>query len=184
MMKGVGTVPMRGIMAGILGLALSVAGEGSLHAQERTWGFGSDLGFISGTVDDTIFALGFNLDYYPTAAFSVGPMVLFSPGGDLTEVAFAGVGRYHFRFRAFNLVPFTGVGFVHASLDRGSGLSRVDESDTSFYIPLGLAAEYPLNPNLTLSSTLIVNIHDLDLGPVVGSDHTSVALLFGFRFGP
>ena len=148
MMKRVGTVPTRFIMAGVLGLALSMAGAGSLHAQERTWGFGSDLGFISGTVDGTIFALAFNLDYYPTPAFSAGPMVLFSPGGDLTEVAVAGVGRYHFRFGAFNLVPFTGVGFVHGSLDSTSGPIPVDESDTSFYIPLGLAAEYPSIPTL------------------------------------
>jgi len=40
--------------------ALSIA-----QAQEtqHRWGFGTDLGFTSGTVNGTVFTLGFNADY-------------------------------------------------------------------------------------------------------------------------
>jgi len=49
-----------------------------LYAQEpqHRWGFGTDLGFTSGTVNGTVFTLGFNADYYVDRAFSVGPMLL------------------------------------------------------------------------------------------------------------
>ena len=32
-------------------------------ADDNRWGFGSDLGFTSGTVDGNVFTLGFNFDY-------------------------------------------------------------------------------------------------------------------------
>jgi hypothetical protein len=45
--------------------------------------------------------------------------------------------------------------------------------------------EYQVIHNLALSSTLIVNLHDVNLAPSLPEkDHTSIALLFGFRFGP
>jgi len=37
---------------------------------------------------------------------------------------------------------------------------------------------------LALASTLIVNLHDINLQPSLEKDHTSVSLLFGIRFGP
>ena len=60
----------------------------------------------------------------------------------------------------------------------------IDRNDTSWYIPLGLSAEYPINPKLALASILIVNLHDINLQPSLEKDHTSVSLLFGIRFGP
>lgn len=70
-------------------------GPSSLMAQEpqNRWGFGTDLGLTSGTVNGTVFTLGFNADYYVDRAFSVGPMLLLSPLGDLTQIAVAGVAR-------------------------------------------------------------------------------------------
>jgi len=116
-----------------------------LMAQEsqNRWGFGTDLGFTSGTVNGTVFTLGFNADYYVDRAFSVGPMLLLSPLGDLTQIAMAGVARYHLRTGALNLVPFAGLGLIHADLDRGSGPGRIDRNDTSWYVPIGISAEYP-----------------------------------------
>jgi hypothetical protein len=156
-----------------------------VHADENRWGFGSGLGFTTGTVNGTVFTLAFNGDYYLDRNFSVGPMMQISPMGDLFQVSFAGVGRYYFRLNnGINLVPFSGIGLLHVDLDR-SAPSRIDRNDTSWYIPLGLSLEYQTTHNLALTSTLLVNLHDIDLSPSLSEkDRTSVALLFGFRFGP
>ena len=69
-------------------------------------------------------------------------------------------------------------------LSGGAGCRRIDRNDTSWYIPLGLSAEYPINPKLALASILIVDLHDINLQPSLEKDHTSVSLLFGIRFGP
>ena len=113
-------------------------------------------------------------------------MMQISPMGDLFQISFAGVGRYHFRLKnGINLVPFTGIGLIHADLDRGTGPGRIDRNDTSWYIPIGVSLEYQAAHNLSLSSTLIVNLHDINLAPSLSEkDSTSVALLFGFRFAP
>jgi hypothetical protein len=157
---------------------------GPAQAQDGKWGFGTDVGFWTGTTNDTVFALGFNLDYYLDPAFSVGPMLLLAPVGDLTQIGIAGVARYHIRLRSINFVPFAGLGLLHADMDRGTGPGRIDKNDTSHFIPLGISAEYQLAPKIALSSTLMINLHDLNLDPPVGKDTNSIALLFGMRFGP
>lgn len=164
----------------------SVVGAPHARADEQRWGFGSDLGLTSGTVNGTVFTLAFSGDYYIDRNFSIGPMMQISPTGDLFQISFAGVGRYHFRLNnGINLVPFTGIGLLHADLDRGTGPGRIDRNDTSWYIPIGVSVEYQATHNLALSSTLIVNLHNINLSPSLSeNDHTSVALLFGFRFGP
>lgn len=171
-------------------LAMLVAGividAPQARADDNRWGFGSDLGLTSGTVNGTVFTMAFSGDYYLDRNFSVGPMMQISPTGDLFQISFAGVARYHFRLNnGINLVPFTGIGLLHADLDRGTGPGRIDRNDTSWYIPIGLSVEYQVVHNLALSSTLIVNLHDINLAPSLPEkDRTSVALLFGFRFGP
>ena len=174
--------------AGLLSIVAVSAFVGESHAQtgEQRWGFGSDLGLTAGTVNGTVFTLGFNADYYIDRNFSVGPMMQISPMGDLFQISFAGVGRYHFRLNnVINLVPFSGIGLLHADLDRGAGPGRIDRSDTSWYIPIGVSLEYQASSNIALSSTLIVNLHDINLSPSLReNDQTSVALLFGFRFKP
>lgn len=156
------------------------------QAEDNHWGFGSDLGFTAGTVNGTVFNLGFHIDYYVDRNFSFGPLMQITPTGDLFQISFAGVGKYHLRFNnGINLVPFTGIGLIHASLDRGAGPARIDRNDTSWYIPVGVSLEYQLVHNIALSSTVIVNLHDIDLSPSLPEeDKTSVALLFGFRWGP
>jgi len=153
-----------------------------VHAEEGRWGFGSDLGFTSGTVDGTVFTLGFNLDYYVDRNFSFGGMMLLSPAGDLFQVAFAGVGKYHIRLNnGINIVPFTGIGLIHADLSSPT----VNRNDTSWYVPIGVSLEYQVLHNIALSSTLIVNLYDINLQPSLQEkDNTSVTLMFGIRFGP
>ena len=171
-------------------VAILVAGTAvfasQVHADENRWGFGSGLGFTSGTVNGTVFNLAFSGDYYLDRNFSVGPLMQISPTGDLFQISFAGVGRYYFRLNnGINLVPFSGIGLIHADLDRGTGPGRIDRNDTSWYIPIGVSLEYQATHNVALTSTLIVNLHDINLSPSLSeNDTTSVAMLFGFRFGP
>ena len=189
MIRQIATTFSRWTFAAVLLTTLAAGtGVGAPHARadEHRWGFGSDLGFTSGTVNGTVFTLAFSGDYYIDRNFSIGPMMQISPMGDLFQISFAGVGRYHFRLNnGINVVPFTGIGFIYADLERGTGPGRIDNSDTSWYIPIGVSLEYQAAHNLALSSTLIVNLHDIDLSSSLSeNDHTSVALLFGFRFGP
>ena len=189
MIRQIATTFSRWTCAAVLLAILAVGtGVGAPHARadEHRWGFGSDLGFTSGTVDGTVFTLAFSGDYYIDRNFSIGPMMQISPMGDLFQISFAGVGRYHFHLNnGINLVPLMGIGFIHADLDRGTGPGNIDRNDTSWYIPIGVSFEYQAAHNLALSSTLIVNLHDIDLSPSLSeNDHTSVALLFGFRFSP
>jgi len=179
----------RWICAAILSAILAtstILGAPHAQADEPRWGFGSGLGLTSGTVNGTVFNLAFSGDYYLDRNFSVGPMMQISPMGDLFQLSFAGVARYYFRLNnGINLVPFTGIGLIHADLDRRTGPQPIDRSDTSWYIPIGASLEYQASHNLALTSTLIVNLHDINLSPSLReNDQTSVALLFGFRFGP
>lgn len=149
------------------------------------FGFGTDLGFWSGTTDGTRFAMSFNMDYYVDRAFSVGAMTLFTPAGDLTNIGFAATAKYHYRMGQVNLVPFAGIGLLHADLDKNSGPGRIDRNDTSYWVPIGISAEYQMTPKLALANTLLFNLHNIDLSPSLAQrDTTSVTLLFGFRFGP
>jgi hypothetical protein len=182
------TLPRWACAASLLSILTVSAFVGESHAQTdgQRWGFGSDLGLTTGTVNGTVFTLGFNADYYIDRNFSIGPMMQISPMGDLFQISFAGVGRYHLRLNdRINLVPFSGIGLLHADLDRGAGPGRIDRSDTSWYLPIGVSLEYQASSNIALSSTLIVNLHDINLSPSLPeNDQTSVALLFGFRFKP
>jgi hypothetical protein len=172
-------------VAAVLMLALVTGGGEFVQAEEKGWGFGTDLGFISGTTNNTVFALNFQADYYVAREFSIGPMFQWVPAGDLKQYAFAGVGRYHYRINDhFNIVPFAGIGFIHADLDRGSGPGRVDRNDTSHYIPLGVSFEYQATPRLAFSNTIMLNLHDINMSPSLPRDTTSVSVLFGMRFGP
>lgn len=173
------------LLLAILGTGTTI-GAPHAHADEPRWGFGSGLGFTAGTVNGTVFTLAFSGDYYLDRNFSVGPLMQISPMGDLFQVSFAGVGRYYFRLnQGINLIPFTGIGLIHSDLDRGTGPGRIDRNDTSWYIPIGASLEYQASHNVALTSTLIVNLHDINLSPSLPeNDQTSVALLFGFRFGP
>jgi hypothetical protein len=45
--------------------------------------------------------------------------------------------------------------------------------------------EYQVLHNIALSSTLMVNLHDINLQPSLpDKDNSSITLLFGMRFGP
>lgn len=165
----------------MLALALLAGSRESAQAQDSGWGFGTDVGFISGTTNNTVFALNFQADYYVAREFSIGPMFQWVPAGDLKQYAFAGAARYHYQINdRFNIVPFAGIGFIHADLSSSS----VNRNDTSHYIPLGVSFEYQATPKLAFSNTIMVNLHDINMSPSLPPDTTSVSVLFGMRFGP
>lgn len=176
------------IIAVLSGLALwlccsiLLSGIHPAQAQEPRFGFNTDLGLLSGSPDGTKFALSFGLDYYLDREFSFGLLTLFTPASDLNTYGFAGVAKYHIRLARVTLVPFAGLGFMHMSLNTG-GPPRVDASDTSQWIPLGISAEYPVTSGVSLSTTVMVNLHAITLSPLERDD-TSVAALFGVHFGP
>ena len=147
---------------------------------ENSWGFGTDIGFLTDTADDTVFTLSFQGDYYIDSEFSIGPQLLITPGGDLTQITFAGIARYHIPMGAVTLIPFGGLGFVYADYERG----RNDDNDISYTFPIGATAAFHISRTISLASTLIFTVQDLDFDNRRNSDNLNIGLLFGFRFHP
>lgn len=147
---------------------------------QNSWGFGTDVGFLTDTVDDTVFTLSFQGDYYLDSEFSLGPQLLISPGGDLTQITFAGIARYHIPLGAVSIIPFGGVGFVYADFERRGD----DENDVSHTFPFGATAAFHVSRTISLASTLIMTFQDIDLDNRRKSDNFNIGMLFGFHFHP
>jgi hypothetical protein len=174
-----------GLCAMILAVTLAGGPCGTARAERGDWGFGTDLGFTTGTTNNTVFTLNMQADYYVAKEFSIGPMFQWAPAGDLKQYVFAGAARYHYQVNdKFNIVPFAGIGFIHADLDTVRNGARIDRNDTSHYIPLGVTFEYQVNPKLALANTVMLNLHDINMSPSLQRDSTSVSVLFGMRFNP
>lgn len=156
-------------------------GSPSVRA-ENQWEFGTDIGFLADTTDDTVFTLSFQGDYFLNSQFSVGPQLLISPAGDLTQVTFAGIGRYHIPVGAVTIIPFGGLGFVYADLEQGR--RNNDNDDVSFTLPFGATAAFKVSRTVSLASTLIFTFQDIDIPNRVSSDNFNIGMLFGFRFQP
>jgi hypothetical protein len=169
---------LKTILAIIALLLILMLGNPPVWA-ENPWGLGIDLGFLADTVDDTMLTMSFQGDYYLDSKFSIGPQLVFSPGDDLTQLTVAGIARYHIPLGAVSVVPFGGLGFVYADLDRG----RTDD-DVSYSFPFGATAAFHINRTISLASTLIFTFQDLDLDNRKNSDNFNIGLLFGFRFHP
>lgn len=147
---------------------------------ENPWGFGTDIGFLADTANDTVFTMSFQGDYYVDSAFSIGPQLMISPGGDFTQVSLSGIARYHIPLGAVSLIPFGGLGFVYADLDRG----RIDDNDASYILPFGVTAAFQINKTTSLASTLIFTLQDLEIDNRRENDNFNIGLLFGFHFQP
>ena len=167
------------ILAILALLFFYTAGSNSVKA-ENSWGFGSDIGFLADTANDTVFTLSFQGDYYLDSDFSIGPQVLITPGGDLTQLTFAGIARYHIPMGSVSLVPFGGIGFVYGDYERRGN----DDREASYSFPFGATAAFHVTQTISLASTLIFTFQDLDFDNRRNSDNLNVGLLFGFRFHP
>ena len=146
---------------------------------ENPWGMGIDLGFLADTVDDTMLTMSFQGDYYLDSEFSIGPQLLLSAGDNLTQLTVAGVARYHIPLGSVSVVPFGGLGFVYADLDRGGS-----DDDVSYSFPFGATAAFQINRTISVASTLIFTFQDIDLDNRRSSDNFNIGMLFGFRFHP
>ena len=164
----------------VLALLFALSVGSPIVRAENKWGVGTDIGFLSDTTDDTVFTLSFQGDYFLNSQVSVGPQLLFSPGGDLTQVTLAGIGRYYIPIGAVTVIPFGGIGFVYADLEQG----RRDDSDVSYSFPFGATAAFKINRTVDLSSTLILTFQDIELNNRKSSDNFNIGMLFGFRFQP
>jgi hypothetical protein len=54
---------------------------------ENPWGFAAGIGFLADTANDTVFTMSFQGDYSVNSEFSIGPQLLITPGGDLTQIS-------------------------------------------------------------------------------------------------
>jgi hypothetical protein len=164
----------------ILALFLFFAwGLPQVRAQD-SWGFGTDIGFLTGTADDTVFTMSFQGDYFLDSEFSIGPQLLITPGGALTQISLSGIARYHIPLGAVSLIPFGGLGFIYADLNHG----RIDDDDTSYIFPFGATAAFRIARTISLASTLIFTLQDLDFDNGRETDNFNIGLLFGFHFHP
>ncbi len=150
--------------------------------QERRTGqftLGVDIGLQAATADATAFALGLSGDYFITHNFSVGPLLQFGFTDDLFQIGPTIQAKYTFDLPAnpkLKLHLQGGIGFIYTELDRGG---RPDTNETSFLIPLGFGGEYRLNRQISIGSTVLFNITDLD---DVRNENFFFTWLTGLRF--
>jgi hypothetical protein len=154
------------------------------EAEGGNWGFGADLGMLTGTVDGSVFAMGLSADRYVDRAFSVGFEGFVTPASDLLSISGAAVLRFHIELEKANIVPFLGIGAIYQDLDRTKNNQTVNVDDTSHLIPIGASVEYPFNPNMAAGIKLTFNMHDLDFKTPVGKDTRSTTLTAHIRYRP
>ena len=128
----------------------------------------------------TVFTLSFQGDYYLDSEFSIGPQLLITPGGNLTQITFAGITRYHIPLGAVALIPFGEIGFFYADYEPG----RNDDNNASYIFPLRATAAFHISWTRSLASTLIFTVQDLDCDNRRKSANFNIGLQFGFRFHP
>jgi hypothetical protein len=119
----------------------------------------------------------FNGERYVNRAFSFGILGILSPFGDLNQFGAAGTARFHVMLgEKFELIPYVGFGLLYASL---SG-----NDDVGFYMPFAATAAYTVSPNIAVTGTFMLNVHDLNYNPPVDKDQGSVGLVFGIIYQP
>lgn len=179
-MKRKGRVLMAGMLV-LFSIMVSVPATaqrppGELRA--GTFTLGVDIGLQGATADGAAFAWGLTGDYFLNHNVSLGPLFQMGITDDLTQVGLTLQGKFTFDLPAIpGLKPHLqgGIGFIHADLDRRA---RPDRDDTSFLIPLGFGAEYRLTRNISLGSSFLFNITDLDR---VRNENFFISWLSGIR---
>jgi opacity protein-like surface antigen len=147
-------------------LALTQFAEAQQESADQRTGrfiFGAGLGLQADTPDGTVVALGFSGDYYLTRGFSIGPLLQMGFSDDLFQLGLSAQAKYTFDLAEIpELKPHieAGIGFIYSDLDRRS---RREEDDVSFLIPLGIGAEYKLTKSISLDTTFLFNITNLNV---------------------
>ena len=146
---------------------------------DRQWGFGVDLGMLFDTVDNTVFALGGNVDYYVDENFSIGPMVQIAPGTDFTQVNGWGVAKLHFKTKYIDIAPFTGPGLTWARVAAGR-LSPKNDDDASLSMVLGVEVGLGKIGEYAVAASAMYSVYKL--GFAQQTDKGSGGVMFGVRF--
>jgi len=139
------------------------AQQESANKRAGSFIFGAGLGLQADTPDGTAFALGITGDYYVTQEFSIGPLLQMGFTDDLFQLGLTAQAKYTFDLTEIpELKPHVqaGIGIIYADLDRKAGR---DEDDVSFLIPLGIGAEYRLTKSISLDTTFLFNVTNLDV---------------------
>ena len=165
-------------------VVLAVAGAFVLSpvagAQEssgrRGWGWGFQLGAMTGTVDGTQMSVALLAENYRSPAFSWGGTFFFTPLGDLTAAGGAVVLRFHVVRNRWEIVPTVGMGLIRADLD--------GNSDTGFFLPLGVEGAVEVSPNIFLTTSVTYNLHQLTFDEPAGDDSASTTFSVGVRYFP
>ena len=172
------------LFATILVTILVVGTATPAWAQVGSWGYTGQIGMLSGTVDDTAFAVGLVSEYYLAPAFSVGGDLLLSPTGDLTLLSGAATARWHFDLDPVEVTPFIGLGLIYADYDHGSGAGRFNADDVGTILPLGLQVDRRFNENLSIGGSFALNLTSLDFGGPVGKDKSFTSFMLTLRYRP
>ena len=146
---------------------------------DRQWGFGVDLGMLFDTVDNTVFALGGNVDYYVDEIFSIGPMVQVAPGTDFTQVNGWAVAKLHFKTKYVDIAPFTGPGLTWARVAEGR-LSPRTNDDASWAMVFGVEIGLGKIGKYAVAGTAMYNVYKIKLAEQ--TDKGSWGLMAGVRF--
>ncbi len=172
------------LFTGIATAVIVVALAASAGAQQKAGGgkagdfaFGAAMGLQTDTPDGTAFALGLYGDYFLTRELSVGPLVQVGVTNDLFQTGVSAQAKYILDVADVpKLKPNVqaGLGIIHADLDQRGRR----ESDTSYLIPLGIGAEYKLKDSVSLDTTILFNITNLD----VRDEKFFVTWLVGLKF--
>lgn len=157
---------------------LVASGAQAQESQTPGWGFGAELGGVVSTPDGEVFAIQITGDKYLRKAFSMGFLTLFSPIGDLTQIAGAATGKWHMVVSdsRFRVSPFLGLGLWYSDF--------LGNDDVGFYIPIGVTGGYEVSPDIDLTATFVINLHDLTFNAPIGDDPSSYTIVFGVRFRP
>jgi len=156
---------LKGIAAAVIVVALASPAGAQQKAEDSKIGdfaFGAAMGLQADTPDGAAFALGLYGDYSLTRELSVGPLFQMGLTNDLFQAGLRAQAKYTLDFTEVpKLKPNVqaGIGIIHADLDRRGG----KESDTSYLIPFGIGAEYNLKDSLSLETSFLFNITNLDV---------------------
>ncbi len=172
------------LLTGIATAVIVVSLASSAGAQQKAGGskvgefaFGAAMGLQADTPDGAAFALGLYGDYFLTRELSVGPLLQMGVTNDLFQTGVSAQAKYFLDIADIpKLKPNVqaGLGIIHADLDRRGG----KESDTSYLIPFGIGAEYKLKDSVSLDTTFLFNITNLD----VRDEKFFVTWLVGLKF--
>ena len=145
---------------------------------DRQWGFGVDLGMLFDTVDNTVFALGGNVDYYVDEIFSIGPMVQVAPGTDFTQVNGWAVAKLHFKTKYVDIAPFTGPGLTWARVAEGR-LSPKTNDDASLSMVFGVEIGLGKIGEYAVAASAMYSVYKIRFAQETDENG---ALMFGVRF--